>query len=326
VLRTRLVRDRTAVVITSSQQTPLQTGSALVLGFPALRGARSVEPRGPSNLPDITDPDPADLLALICGDVDNRLADFKQWLVNVLVQAEGGDRRALAMRKLINDIISDIVPGKIDALAPLSKDDFIIRVITPEGAVPFDDLSQGMASIFNWVGILIQRLFAICAQAEFPQNEPAIVIIDEIDAHLHPEWQRRLVALTRKHFPQLQILATSHSPLLAGALRRHEMTVLERNMDTERVEQLERVGETYGLPSQDILTSPVFGMSTDRNPAVEKLIHRYFAIFEKPTRTSDEEQELITLGESLSVYRYAQPVASTELDLSCSPSAPVRQI
>lgn len=316
VLRTRLVRDRATVIVTSSQPTPVQTGNALVLGFPALRGARSSEPSGPSAMAEVSDPDPADLVALISGDVDNRLGDFKQWLVNILVQADKGSERAHGMRTLLDAIISDMVPGQIHALAPLAKDDFVIRVVTPEGVIPFDDLSQGMASIFNWVGLLVQRLFTICDRSEQPQHEPAIVIIDEIDAHLHPEWQRRLVTLTRRHFPQLQVIATSHSPLLAGALRRHEMAVLERNIETNRVERLIGVGETYGLPSQDIMTSPVFGMSTDRNPAVERLIHDYFQIFEKPYRSAEEEVELVRLHGALREFRYAQPIEVTPLDLS----------
>lgn len=316
VFRTRLIRDRSSVIVSSSQPTPVQTGSALVLGFPALRGARSAEPSGPSAMVEVSDPDPADLVALISGEVDGRLADFKQWLVNILVQADKGSERAVAMRTLLNGIISDMVPGQIHALAPLAQDDFIIRVETPEGVIPLDDLSQGMASIFNWVGLLVQRLFTICDRSERPQDEPAIVIIDEIDAHLHPEWQRRLVMLTRRHFPQLQVIATSHSPLLAGALRRHELAVLERNIDTGEVEQLTSVGETYGLPSQDIMTSPVFGMATDRNPAVEQLIYEYFEIFEKPYRSAEEEAELARLSDAIRRYRYAQPIDMTPLDLS----------
>ena len=64
------MRDRSSVIVTSSQQTPVQSGTALVLGFPALRGARTTEPTGPSSTGEAKDPDPLDLVALVNGDVD----------------------------------------------------------------------------------------------------------------------------------------------------------------------------------------------------------------------------------------------------------------
>lgn len=310
-LKTRLTRDLSRVVINSLQQTPLGSGNALVLGFPALRGVRTPDPAGPSSQPDGRDPDPADLVALIGGELDPRLADFKQWLVNILSLSKQGDPRAQMMRDLFNGIIADIVPGQIEALAPLADGDFVIRVVTPEGLIPFDDLSQGMASIFNWVGLLAQRLFSICLNSSDPSREPAIVLIDEVDAHLHPEWQRRLVTLTRRYFPNVQVIATSHSPLLAGALRAHELVVLERDPVSKTVSQLAQVADPFGLPSQDILTSSVFGMTTDRNPQVETLISDYFEIFQKPRRTKAEEEKLRRLDAELQQFRYGGTETAT---------------
>jgi hypothetical protein len=313
ILKTRLVRDRSSVLVTSLQQTPLASGNALVLGFPALRGARTPDSAGPSSKPDIRDPDPKDLVALVNGEVDSRLADFKQWLVNTMVLESRGDGRSATMLKLLNAIIREMVPGQIDAFAPLAPNDFIIRVITPEGEIPFDDLSQGMSSIFNWIGLLSQRLFSICEGSPDPSGEPAIVLIDEIDAHLHPEWQRRLADLTRRFFPNVQVIATSHSPLLAGALKASELVVLERDPDTNEVVQAEHVPDPYGLPSQDILTSGVFGLTTDRNPEVEILIADYFAVFQKHERSDEEEQELKDLGTKLEKFRYGgDPIPSVE--------------
>jgi energy-coupling factor transporter ATP-binding protein EcfA2 len=301
-LTTRIQSERSSVIVTPSQKSPVELGSTLALGFPALRGARTPDPTGPSARHEIREPEPADLQQLIASEVDGRLSDFKQWLVNTLTSAER-DPRAAEMRQLLNDLIREIIPGQIDALAPLKPGDFVIRVQTPDGEVPFDELSQGMASIFNWVGLLVQRLFTICERSSRPQDEPAIVIIDEIDAHLHPEWQRRLVPLTRKFFPNVQVIATSHSPLLAGSLRLHEMSVLARDADTGRVEAV-RHGATYGLMSQDIMTSGVFAMATDRNPEVELMIQRYCSLYEARERSPEQERELVRLREQLDRYGY----------------------
>ena len=307
ILKTRLTRDLSHVLVSSLQQTPLGSGNALVLGFPALRGARTVDPVGPSPVPEVRDPDPLDLLALIAGEIDSRLSDFKQWLVNTLTLAGQGNARAVTMRKLLDDVIRDLVPGQVDALAPFTDGDFTIRVMTPEGIIPFDDLSQGMTSIFNWVGILTQRLFSICEDSANPALEPAIVLIDEVDAHLHPEWQRRLVTLTRHFFPNVQIIATSHSPLLAGSLHAREAVVLVRDPETRAVVRLTHIGDPFGLPSQDILTSGLFNMVTDRNLEVEHLILVYFSIFQKVQRSQEEEELLRVLEQQLRYFRYGGP-------------------
>jgi hypothetical protein len=152
LLRTRLIRDR-EVIVAAGQSTPVQAGLALVLGFPALRGAVSGNPRGVAPL-DMRAPEPADLLPMVNGEVDRRLGSFKQWLINVLEQAGRGDGRALAMKALVDGIIRDVVPGEFKKLAPLDNS-YVIRVKTSDSDkpspddVPFDDLSQGMTSIFN---------------------------------------------------------------------------------------------------------------------------------------------------------------------------------
>lgn len=320
LVKSRLVRDGGRVEILPSGHTPVQNASMLVLGFPALRGARAPDPGGPTPSGDVRGPEPADLLPLVNGEVDGRLADFKQWLINVLVQAGEGKSRAVAMRDLLDSIVRDIVPGQVQCFAPFAGD-FVIRLKTPEGDVPFDDLSQGMTSIFNWIGILAQRLFEICAHSKAPNLEPATVLIDEVDVHLHPEWQRRLVHLTRTHFPNVHVIATSHSPLLAGALQPTEVIVLERDPETKAVRRLDGAIDTFGMASQDILTSAVFGMCTDRNPEVEDLIKRYFKLFETPRgdRTADDERELARLQRQLDRLRFGgadTAGAAPEIDLT----------
>ncbi|MCK1332154.1 energy-coupling factor transporter ATP-binding protein EcfA2 [Bradyrhizobium sp. GM2.2] len=307
VLRTRLVRNRDVSVVPSAT-TPVQGGLALVLGFPALRGAPSINPKGPAPL-EARLAEPADLLPLVSGEVDRRLGSFKQWLINVLEQAGRGDARAVAKKALLDNIIHDVVPGMFRKLAPLDSS-YVIRVkiddkdvASPED-VPFDDLSQGMSSIFNWLGVLVQRMYDFYPQAAEPQKEHAITLIDEIDAHLHPDWQRRLVELSKKFFPNVQVIATSHSPLLAGALRGKEMCVLERDRRSGRVGPLPFDLDFYGRSSQEILTSVVFGLQSDRNPETERLIHRYYDLFEKVKRTQSEDDELQELGQRLNNVSY----------------------
>jgi len=56
----------------------------------------------------------------------------------------------------------------------------------------------------------------------------AIVLIDELDAHLHPRWKMRIVSSLRKAFPQVQFIASTHDPLVLRGIRNNEVAVLRR--------------------------------------------------------------------------------------------------
>jgi hypothetical protein len=59
-------------------------------------------------------------------------------------------------------------------------------------------------------------------------QQEALVIIDEIDAHLHPTWQRRILTLLLQHFPNIQFFVTAHSPLVVGGCLDGEVVVLRK--------------------------------------------------------------------------------------------------
>lgn len=90
--------------------------------------------------------------------------------------------------------------------------------------LPVEDLSDGYRSILSMTFELIRQLTRVYgSKAIFSPNEktkiiaPGVVLIDEIDAHLHPIWQRRVGIWFREHFPNLQFIVTTHSPLICQA-------------------------------------------------------------------------------------------------------------
>ena len=62
--------------------------------------------------------------------------------------------------------------------------------------------------------------------AETLQQTPGLVLIDEIDLHLHPKWQRQIVPALKKVFPKIQFFATTHSPQVIGECRPEEIVVV----------------------------------------------------------------------------------------------------
>ena len=131
-------------------------------------------------------------------------------LINGLeLRGQGGVTR---MQQLLEGRRFDLLYG----------DDFPVRVALPE-------LSDGYQSMFALVTeILIHAALANKAVPS-PSELRAAILIDEIEAHLHPRWQRTAVPLLRHIFPRCQFIVTSHSPLVVDLLNRARCTSCTSN-------------------------------------------------------------------------------------------------
>ena len=93
------------------------------------------------------------------------------------------------------------------------------------------DLSDGTQGTLSWIEYMAVH---IASRYRFQKNwesRPAMLLIDEIENHLHPTWQRRLIPSLREHFPRLQIFATTHSPFLVAGLDAGQVHRLYRDAD-----------------------------------------------------------------------------------------------
>jgi energy-coupling factor transporter ATP-binding protein EcfA2 len=303
---TSLRRDpRTRRVSIAGSPTPLQKRDWVVLGFPPLRGISLNNPVGPG-AGGSPDPQVEDLIPVITGAFDTRLDSLKQWLVNLEVNSSGTVSKDVATRnqRLLQSffsLLTKLIPGQSIAYGHIDRTTWQAYVITEDGEVPIDDVSQGMGSIFGWAGTLLQRLYEIHTEMENPALAPALVLIDEIDAHLHPEWQQKLVPIVREEFKNLQVVATTHSPLIVGGMKQNELIIADRDFDDRH-----KVGVTHslidpeGLRADQVLTTPLFGLQSTRSPEVVKKINRYALLFGKTTLTDEETKEMQELKASLS--------------------------
>src|SRR5260221_8130940 len=106
--------------------------------------------------------------------------------------------------------MQEFVPGSKLLRGHVDFNNFDVYVTTDEGEIKVEQLSQGMSSILGWIGPLLQRMYEIHADSQKPEGESAVVLVDEIDAHLHPEWQQRIVKTLQNIFPKAQFLVTTH--------------------------------------------------------------------------------------------------------------------
>jgi energy-coupling factor transporter ATP-binding protein EcfA2 len=315
---TKLVRETDRVLVTSSL-TPLQVGRWVALGFPALRGASRQNPAGPGPTGRM-EPVVRDVLPLLQGVVDWRLDNLKQWIVNLDTEASSprtpraeADRKRDTIRVFF-DVLAAFVPGLKCSFAGIEPRTFNVLVNTDVGKVPIDQLSQGTGSILGWVGTLIERMYEIYPGAAQPTQEPALVLIDEIDAHMHPEWQQVLVPALKTTFPKLQVVATTHSPLIVLNMEPGEIVILWREGRVPAIAVGEkppplgsREGEIRheifeeplkGQTASQALTGPL-GLASTRDAKTARLSIRFKALAALPERTTAQERELAELGREL---------------------------
>lgn len=97
------------------------------------------------------------------------------------------------------------------------------------GKVFSGDLSDGIQGTLSWLEFMAVH---ICYRYRFEagwESRPATLLIDEVENHLHPEWQRRVIPALRHYFPQLQIFATTHSPFFVAGLEAGQVHRLYRD-------------------------------------------------------------------------------------------------
>jgi predicted ATP-binding protein involved in virulence len=121
---------------------------------------------------------------------------------------------------------------------------FEIKVITegnPKKPLPLQKASQGTLSVLSIFGLIYYYLTSVFPDT--PEEEllkkPAIVFIDEIDAHLHPSWQQRIIGLLRENFPNVQFVVTAQSPLVVAGCYENEVAVLRKGRNGFTIENFE---------------------------------------------------------------------------------------
>lgn len=103
-----------------------------------------------------------------------------------------------------------------------------MRMTVTKGADEFNvlQLSDGERNMLALVGDMARRLSVLNPGRKDPNNGQGVVMIDEIDLHLHPRWQREVVANLEKTFPNCQFIITTHSPQVVGELQPESVMLL----------------------------------------------------------------------------------------------------
>ena len=142
---------------------------------------------------------------------------------------------------------------------------------------PFDTLSDGQRGLIAMVADIARRACLLNPHLDEKvlEETPGIVLIDELDLHLHPKWQRSIVKNLKQTFPKIQFIATTHSPQIIGECRPEEIIVVTAAGGKGGG----GIDLSYGMDSNSILETIMD--TRERDPDVEKMVDRlYLAIDE----------------------------------------------
>lgn len=165
--------------------------------------------------------------------------------------------------------------------------------------IPFNALSDGYRAFLGWVGDLLFHIEKTCPKGKKLVDNQGIVLIDEIDLHLHPEWQMKILPLLANALPNIQFFVTTHSPLVVGSIEWQNIIYLKTDEDLVSTPVREKRA-TYGLDSDQILVSELFGLKTTRIDSVADRIRILsFKASNGDSSARKELMELMSKGKAL---------------------------
>lgn len=176
---------------------------------------------------------------------------------------------------------------------------------TPYGWVPLRHLGYGYQTVIAWMIDFASRMIERYPDSPDPLAEPAVVLVDEIDLHLHPLWQRQLIGYLSRRFPNTQFIATAHSPLVVQAATGANLAVLRRDGDHVVIDN--DVAKIRNWRIDQVLTSDLFGLPSARPPELDELLDRRQALLTKARLTKADQRELADLEAKIG----ALPVGET---------------
>ena len=211
------------------------------------------------------------------------LSDAEGWLADTWEEDEEAFRNVgRALCRLLS--ISERTPPRVR--------DGSVEIRMPDGWRRISDLSAGYRSV---LALVVDIAIGTSGKRRRVEDAVGIVLLDEIEMHLHPAWKIQIVERLRDVFPQLSFLATTHDPLCLKGLYDREIAVLRRG-PRGVVTVATDLPSVDAMKADEILTSKeLFELPSSRNRASPVTIARYSALLKKPTPTDAERRELVRL-------------------------------
>jgi predicted ATP-binding protein involved in virulence len=235
------------------------------------------------------------------------LAEVDQWLrmlSHKSLEAKSGAKEQLdiVLEVLRDELMpNQITVDRIDSDGLWLKDRNGLQL-------SWSEMSDGYRAALALLADVLRHLIAVHgltdltdrdAQGKLFFKRSGVVLIDEIDAHLHPEWQREIGFWLRRHFPHIQFIVTTHSPLICQAASPNGLFVLPEPGSSDKPHALEQdeYNKVIASGPNTILLTSAFGLQNTRSPQAVEARAGYARLKAKErsgATLSDDERRKVT--------------------------------
>ncbi|WP_423396000.1 AAA family ATPase [Burkholderia sp. LMG 21824] len=243
-----------------------------------------------------------------------------QWIANnramaAMAKADGEDAAAAAYDlslTRITDAVRDICD--LDVRFKVTRSPLAVAVVVGGVQTPFDALPDGLKSVVSWIADLTIRLEAIPWEDRSIDifSQRIFLFLDEVDVHLHPRWQRRILPAVQRLLPNAQIFVSTHSPFVVGSVDEAWIYRLpERGKQRERVIKPlpSGAGKSYRL-----ILDEIFGIEQEFDVETERMFDEFYAERDQFLRQRASSDQLLGAATRLAERsEEARTIVETEL-------------
>ena len=189
-----------------------------------------------------------------------------------------------AVRRAISSMLDGVSDPRVD-LEPLRFSISITRAGRETERLELDQMSGGQRAVLALAADLAWRMALANPHLEDPLSSEAIVLIDEVELHLHPSWQQRILNDLRQTFPNAQFIVSTHSPQVLTTVKLDHVVELAR--ENGRIVAGSAAGWTYGAEAGDVL-SAVMGVNERPVNDFTEMLARYRSLIRDDKGESDD--------------------------------------
>jgi predicted ATP-binding protein involved in virulence len=226
---------------------------------------------------------------------------FEKWFKR-LFMAKLQTGKDIPVLTAVTTAVTSCIPGAKDFYFDAAYDKLMVA-LEHEGLMPFDELSDGFRNMIGIIADIAHRASRLNPHygAEAAKKTKGIVLIDEIDLHLHPKWQRRVVSDLKGAFGELQFIASSHSPFILQSLGPGEVIDLGRILKKAQASSIpdgvaapSSVAEYSNRPIEDITEEVMKVPVPQRGERYQRMYEaaiEYYKLLDEAQGNVDEEHK-----------------------------------
>ena len=229
------------------------------------------------------------------------LSGAVDWLISLHFKSLEGDAQSKELLNKLKPFISDGLLPEHSSIEKITSEDVWIKHPKRHTIVGLSQNSDGYRTVLAIVADILRRLYECYGRLDIESVEgrlvctmPGVVLIDEVDAHMHVSWQQKIGPWLTEHFPNIQFIVSTHSPFICQAAK--SILRLPTPSEGGEIERLdERTLKTIRFGTiDDAVLSSLFGLEHAHSPASEAVRREVAHLESKILRQKATQEEIDT--------------------------------